>query len=163
MRLRIQMAFVIAIVLAVGGVATSLALAGGAPTSSTAVYTACLNTNSGNLTNVTISPAKPIKCSPPAIMVSWNATGPAGSAGPSGPSGPSGPAGASGPSGPSGPAGASGAPGSTGPSGPAGASGTPGQNGTSVLNGAGAPDNSVGGVGDFYLDTTTFTIYGPKT
>lgn len=55
--------------------------------------------------------------------------------------------------------------------GPAGANGTNGTNGTngapgvdgkSVLNGAGAPGVGVGVVGDFYIDTSTNRIYGPK-
>jgi len=55
--------------------------------------------------------------------------------------------------------------------GPAGANGTNGTNGTNgapgvdgktVLNGAGAPGVGVGIVGDFYIDTSTNRIYGPK-
>ena len=45
-------------------------------------------------------------------------------------------------------------PGATGPTGPAG---------NTILNGVGAPDNSIGAIGDFYLDTSTTTMYGPKT
>jgi len=44
----------------------------------------------------------------------------------------------------------------------AGNSGTP-SGGGSILSGAGAPDNSIGNNGDFYLDTNTWTLYGPKT
>jgi hypothetical protein len=33
----------------------------------------------------------------------------------------------------------------------------------SFLNGEGAPDASLGKVGDFYLDTTIYHLYGPKT
>ena len=32
-----------------------------------------------------------------------------------------------------------------------------------IWNGVGAPDSGVGVVGDFYIDTSTETIYGPKT
>ena len=42
----------------------------------------------------------------------------------------------------------------------AGPSGAPGQ---TVLNGSGAPGAGKGRDGDFYIDTTTSTIYGPKT
>lgn len=45
----------------------------------------------------------------------------------------------------------------------AGPEGPPGANGNSVLNGTGQPSSSLGNVGDFYLDTTSDTIYGPKT
>ncbi|WP_029049064.1 hypothetical protein [Cupriavidus sp. amp6] len=37
-----------------------------------------------------------------------------------------------------------------------------GSGGGTVLTGAGAPDNSVGNNGDYYLDTNTWTLYGPK-
>ena len=46
--------------------------------------------------------------------------------------------------------------------GPAGSPGNPGAPGNTVLSGAGAPSNSIGNNGDFYLDTSTWTIYGPK-
>lgn len=37
-----------------------------------------------------------------------------------------------------------------------------GEDGNSVLSGQGAPDPTVGRDGDFYVDTTTWEIYGPK-
>jgi hypothetical protein len=43
-----------------------------------------------------------------------------------------------------------------------GAAGANGTNGTAVLNGSTPPDNSVGVNGDFYLDTVTYLLYGPK-
>jgi hypothetical protein len=46
--------------------------------------------------------------------------------------------------------------------GPAGANGTNGTNGNTVLNGTGAPPSTVGANGDFYLDTSASTLYGPK-
>lgn len=61
-----------------------------------------------------------------------------------------------GPSGPTGPQGP------TGPAGATGATGAPGANGTSVLSGSGAPASGTGSNGDFYIDTATSTIYGPK-
>lgn len=44
--------------------------------------------------------------------------------------------------------------GNTGPTGPAG---------RTLLNGTGAPGLGTGGTGDFYIDTTTWDLYGPKT
>lgn len=41
--------------------------------------------------------------------------------------------------------------------------GKDGVNGKGILSGAGAPAVSVGSVGDFYLDTNTQNLYGPKT
>jgi lysophospholipase L1-like esterase len=55
----------------------------------------------------------------------------------------------------------------TGPQGPQGIAGTNGANGTSgntILFGSGDPSNSVTGVnGNFYINTTTYKIFGPKT
>jgi hypothetical protein len=50
-----------------------------------------------------------------------------------------------------------------GPKGDTGATGPQGISGHSVLSGATAPDSSVGGLGDFFVNTTTHAIYGPKT
>ena len=53
--------------------------------------------------------------------------------------------------------------------GPAGADGTDGTDGTdgadgrTVLNGEGVPESSLGEDGDFYIDTLTYDLYGPKT
>jgi integrin beta 8 len=47
--------------------------------------------------------------------------------------------------------------------GPAGADGADGTNGSSVLNGSGAPSSGLGAIGDFYIDTTAHSIYGPKS
>jgi len=50
-----------------------------------------------------------------------------------------------------------------GPQGTAGASGTNGSNGFSLLNGVTTPSNLGTGVnGDFYINTATYTLYGPK-
>lgn len=84
--------------------------------------------------------------------------GPAGIAGPQGASGTSGPQGPVGPNGPQGP---------TGPSGPQGVTGSPGvqgpagADGRTVLNGTVNP-SSQGVNGDFYLNTSTNTLFGPK-
>ncbi len=47
--------------------------------------------------------------------------------------------------------------GQPGPQGPAGA------NGNTILNGTSAPSSTVGNDGDFYIDTATMTLYGPKS
>lgn len=44
--------------------------------------------------------------------------------------------------------------------GPAGAKGAPGNK---ILNGTGAPANSLGNLGDYYLDAGNYLLYGPKT
>lgn len=41
--------------------------------------------------------------------------------------------------------------------------GTPGTNGKTVLNGTATPLGNIGADGDFYLNTSTATLYGPKT
>ncbi len=67
-----------------------------------------------------------------------------------------------------GPAGADGQNGQDGADGQNGADGSDGQDGTdgvdgnSILSGEGAPEGSAGKNGDFYLDTLTVTLYGPK-
>ena len=101
-------------------------------------------------------------------------TGPTGATGATGATGIQGPIGLTGPAGPTGPAGANGTngaqgvqgiTGAVGPTGATGANGTNGTNGTNgktVLNGTGVPANSLGVDADFYLDTNTYIIYGPK-
>jgi hypothetical protein len=59
-----------------------------------------------------------------------------------------------------GPAGATGPQGAVGPAGPAGANG---QNGSVIYSGTMAPPAATGAVGDFYLNTATGLLYGPKT
>lgn len=65
--------------------------------------------------------------------------------------------GATGPVGPAGPQGATGLQGPAGPQGPAG------QNGNTILSGTGAPASTVGNAGDFYIDSQSDALYGPKT
>jgi hypothetical protein len=89
-----------------------------------------------------------------------HSSGKSGKRGPKGPRGPQGPAGAGGPQGPLGPAGLSGPRGETGQAGVAGPSGA---NGRTVLNGTGAPSAAQGQQGDFYINTDTSEIYGPKS
>src|SRR6185437_9605298 len=79
-----------------------------------------------------------------------------------GPTGATGATGAAGAPGAAGPTGATGAQGDAGPAGPTGATGATGLAGNTVLNGSGAPDNGVGVDGDFYVDTATNQLYGPK-
>lgn len=61
-----------------------------------------------------------------------------------------------------GPQGSTGATGSAGAKGDKGDTGAAGTNGNTILNGTGAP-GAVGVDGDFYIDTSAWAIYGPKT
>lgn len=103
--------------------------------------------------------------------------GPAGAAGPAGPQGPPGtqgtqgpigPAGATGPQGLTGATGTTGATGATGitgltgPVGPAGVQGIRGADGKTILNGTINPVAADGVDGDFYLNTLTGQLFGPK-
>jgi hypothetical protein len=65
--------------------------------------------------------------------------------------------------GPSGPAGPAGAAGPTGPAGSAGANGANGADGRTVLNGTGIPPAGTGADGDFFINKSTWDLYGPKT
>lgn len=56
-----------------------------------------------------------------------------------------------------------GAQGVAGPTGPTGLTGAPGASGQTIHNGAGNPTSATGIDGDFYIDTATNQIYGPKT
>ncbi|MEY3048646.1 MAG: hypothetical protein RL365_684 [Bacteroidota bacterium] len=88
--------------------------------------------------------------------------GPAGATGPTGLTGATGPQGPAGATGLQGPAGATGATGPAGAQGIAGTNGINGTNGTAVLNGNTNPAPGTGVNGDFYINTATNTIYGPK-
>jgi hypothetical protein len=88
--------------------------------------------------------------------------GPAGATGPTGLTGATGPQGPAGATGLQGPAGATGATGPAGAQGIAGTNGINGTNGTAVLNGNTNPAAGTGVNGDFYINTATNTIYGPK-
>jgi collagen type VII alpha len=87
------------------------------------------------------------------------ATGATGAAGATGATGATGPAGATGPSGSTG---TTGSIGPIGPSGPSGATGTTGTSGNTIVSGAVNPASTVGVNGDFYLNTATSTLFGPK-
>lgn len=68
--------------------------------------------------------------------------------------------------GPAGPTGAAGAPGSTGTAGRDGVdgkSGTEGKSGNTILSGTSDPTAAIGSTGDFYLNTATNKLFGPKT
>jgi hypothetical protein len=56
--------------------------------------------------------------------------------------------------------GATGLTGATGPSG--GPTGATGATGLQTLNGSGPPSTGLGVIGDFYIDTDTYELYGPK-
>lgn len=62
-----------------------------------------------------------------------------------------------------GPEGDPGAPGADGLDGSDGAAGADGADGRTVLSGPGTPSSGLGADGDFYIDTTVWDIYGPKT
>jgi hypothetical protein len=68
--------------------------------------------------------------------------------------------GPAGPMGQTGPIGLTGATGLTGAPGPAGVNGT---NGSAVLSGLSNPASSLGANGDFYLNTSTNNLFGPKS
>ncbi len=84
-------------------------------------------------------------------------TGPVGPAGPKGDAGPQGAIGMAGPVGPQGPAGPQGAPG------PMGATGVAGADGKALLYGGSDPAAGMGNDGDFYLNTATHALFGPKS
>jgi len=67
--------------------------------------------------------------------------------------------GPAGPAGPQGPQGAAGLAGAPGPQGPAGAAGA---DGNTILSGTTNPASSIGVDGDFYINTATSTIFGPR-
>jgi hypothetical protein len=71
-------------------------------------------------------------------------------------------AGSQGAAGPIGPQGAAGPAGATGPQGPAGSPGAAGVDGNSILNGTTNPTALIGVDGDFYINTVTSTIFGPR-
>lgn len=85
-----------------------------------------------------------------------------GASGPEGKPGANGPEGKLGASGPEGKPGASGPEGKLGPQGLAGTVGERGPRGYSVLHGRVPPEASLGEENDFYIDTATAQLYGPK-
>jgi hypothetical protein len=87
--------------------------------------------------------------------------GPQGIRGATGPTGPTGPVGATGSTGTTGVTGTTGATGPTGPTGSTGATGAAGTAGYAVLSGTANPTTE-GVDGDFYINTTSNQIFGPK-
>jgi hypothetical protein len=91
-----------------------------------------------------------------------------GAIGPQGPTGTTGATGAQGTQGPKGDTGTQGPQGIQGPvgvggaQGPQGATGAAGADGKTVLNGTSDPVAATGVDGDFYINTSTNTIFGPK-
>lgn len=85
-----------------------------------------------------------------------------GAVGATGPTGAQGIQGLSGTNGTNGAVGATGPIGLTGPAGAQGIQGLPGTNGTAVLNGITNPAAGIGVNGDFYINTATNTLFGPK-
>jgi collagen type VII alpha len=63
---------------------------------------------------------------------------------------------------PRGDTGATGSAGATGSTGATGSAGAAGADGKTVRNGSGAPSGGTGVDGDYYIDNTAHTIYGPK-
>lgn len=96
------------------------------------------------------------------IVSSAGKQGVLGIEGSSGETGPTGPAGAQGAKGDKGEKGKEGERGDRGFQGLQGPAGTDGTDGRTVLSGPGAPAPSEGADGDFYIDTDTYEIYGPK-
>jgi hypothetical protein len=90
-------------------------------------------------------------------------TGPKGDKGDQGDTGPKGDKGDQGDTGPKGDKGDQG---DTGPKGDKGDQGDPGQNGkdgSQILSGTSVPASSAGNIGDYYWNTSNYTLYGPKT
>jgi hypothetical protein len=85
------------------------------------------------------------KCTSLETKLTWSQAGPQGNPGPAGPTGPAG------------------TNGTNGKDGSNGKDGTNGTNGTTILTGTGAPADTLGNDGDFYLDQSVSVLYGPKT
>ena len=170
LKLRSRVFIAAAAVALVGGtvVATGIATA----TTPTTTYHACLSTVRSVLYNVNLIGAP--RCLRKDLTVGWNQTGPAGTNGNTVLNGTAGP--------PASTVGNNGdfyidtatdtlygpkaggtwpTPGTSlvGTQGPAGTNGT---DGNTILNGTSAPGPTVGNNGDFYIDTATDTLYGPK-
>lgn len=132
---------VIATTGAVALVGAGMAIASVASSSAPTIrYSACVNTMTKTLSDVTIDGAA--KCQSHERAITWNAEGPAGARGPSGPQGAAGPQGATGPAGASG-----GSPGATGPAGPQGVAGPVGATGNTGPEG---PQGTVLAFSEFY-------------
>ena len=161
------------VALVAGSTTAYAAIAG--PIDGSGVIHGCYTNKALNGSHLLVLQDASTTCPGGTTAISWNQQGPAGPAGAAGPQGPPGPAGAVGPAGPTGdtgaqgPAGPAGDTGPAGPAGPTGAPGAPGSpgpagaNGNTLLNGTGAPADTLGNDGDFYLDTAGNVLYGPKS
>ena len=144
------------------GTTAGAAIMGG-PVDGSGVIHGCWTNAALNGTHVFVLQDAGTTCPKGTAAIAWNQAGPTG---PAGAAGPPGPAGAKGDTGPQGPPGNDGAVGPSGPAGPAGSTGpagAAGSNGNTVLNGTGAPADSIGDNGDFYIDTAAQVLYGPKS
>lgn len=117
------------------------------PAQAAAKYTGCANKKTGVIRLLTKG-----KCnSKTEKTITWNATGIPGVAGPAGAPGAQGPAGVNGKDG------------VDGKNGLDGKSGVDGKSGNTVLYGTTNPTSTTGVTGDFYINTATNMIFGPKT
>lgn len=157
----ILLASATALTLLAAGTAAGAAMAGG-PIDGSGMIHGCYTTTpvNGLLALHLVNAGSP--CPAGTTAITWNEQGPAGATGPQGPAGPTGPAGPVGPAGPPGAKGDTGAQGPPGIDGAPGPTGPAGADGHTVLNGTGAPANTLGHDGDFYIDTATDVLYGPK-
>lgn len=149
------------LVLLAGGTTAGAAIAAG-PVDGSGVIHGCWTNTAINGSHVFVLQDAGTTCPKGTTAISWNQQGPAGPAGPVGPAGAIGPQGPAGAPGPQGPKGDTGAQGPAGPAGATGPAGPAGADGSTVLNGTGAPADSVGNNGDFYIDTAADVLYGPK-
>lgn len=159
---------------AAAAAAAVLALGACTPATSTegaAAFHACLDAPSLQFASIATT-ADALSCGPDEIPVSWLAAAPLDSTVPTfaataststGSNGQKGAAGVDGEDGETGAAGPAGSTGAAGPAGSTGAAGIPGSDGNGIHNGSGIPESSVGIDGDFYLNTTAFTVHGPKS
>jgi hypothetical protein len=138
-----------------GGTAVGATIAAG-PVDGSGVIHGCWTNAAVNGTHVFVLQDTGTSCPKGTTAITWNQKGPTGATGPAGPAGPAGPPGVQGDKGDTGAQGPSGHDGAPGPAGPAGT------DGQTVLNGTGAPDNSIGSNGDFYIDIAASVLYGPK-
>jgi hypothetical protein len=125
------------------------------PKSASSVVHACYTPTKAGSSTVVLQDVG-TTCSKSSNTITWNQTGPQGLKGDTGAPGPAGPQGLKGDTGPQG------LKGDTGAAGPQGPQGAAGADGHTILNGAGAPDATIGHDGDFYLDTAANVLYGPK-
>jgi hypothetical protein len=152
-------------------IALFVALGGVAGAATTMITTKMIADNAvtrGKIAQNSINSAKIEDGSIQSKDLASNIRGEKGIAGPKGDKGETGATGARGPAGEKGDTGATGATGTSGAAGiqgPAGASGTNGTNGTdgrTLLSGSTNPGAGIGANGDFYINTASDTLFGPK-